>query len=82
MMQQQASLHCFITSDFDEIACSLVLKEAFWFSKVFQQLSTCASESILVYCDSMTTPAYIKSPKCHDRIKHVDIRCHQIRYIA
>ena len=36
---------------------------------------------VTIYCDSSAAIAYSKDPKCHEKIKYIDIRYHFVRHM-
>ena len=56
-------------------ACSIVVQEAVWLRRFFQNLDVVkdASNPVMVHCDSMAVLVYAKDSKYHGRTKHIDI---------
>lgn len=67
MVHQETTLHCFVDMELGHIAWSLAVQEIVFLRKFFQCLhvTSCASEAVLVYCDSMTAFACNKDLKYH-----------------
>ena len=66
------------------MACLAAAQEVAWLRRFFQDLGvvTYAFNPVIIYCDSIVALAYMKDPKCHDKIKYINVKYHYICEVA
>ena len=72
------------TMEAEFIACLATVQEAIWLRRFLQSLGVVASaaESVTVLCNSQAAIAYVKDPKYHGRMNHIDTKHNFIRDIV
>ena len=58
------------------MAANPTMCEAIWLRKLLVSLFRKMMEATKVYCDNQSCIKLSKNPVFHDRLKHIDIRCH------
>jgi hypothetical protein len=58
-----------------------VVKECIWLCQLLVNLSCHQSSFIIIFCDNQSSILLFKDPKFHNRLKHIDIRYHELHRI-
>ena len=61
------------------MATRIAMCESIWIRKLFVSFFRKRMEVTSVYCDNQSCIKLSENPVFHDRLKHIDIKCHFIR---
>ena len=61
------------------ITMSVAVKEVIWIVNLLGELPVPQSKTVAFFCDSMTAIHIANNPVFHERTKHVESYCHQVR---
>eukprot|EP00253_Pinus_taeda_P009141 PITA_09141 len=67
------------SAEAEYMAVNIATCEAIWLIKLLVSLFRKRMEATRIYCDNQSCIKLSENPVFHDRLKHIDIRCHFIR---
>ncbi|KAL1209293.1 Retrovirus-related Pol polyprotein from transposon TNT 1-94 [Cardamine amara subsp. amara] len=72
------------TTEAEFMACSASVQEAVWLRRFLQSLNVTPNPSnpVMIHCDNQVCIAYMKDPKYHERMKHIEIKHSFVRDIV
>lgn len=60
-------------------AMSFAVKEVIWIVNLLNELQASETKPVAFYCDSTAAIHIANNPVFHERTKHVELDCHQVR---